>query len=695
VAEIIMSQWPLHKAYFWERLPFFRILLPFVAGILCYSFITTTIPASVIVSIAVGSIALFVSLLLLKKQTTVTNVLSFIAANIFLITTAWLTAYNFDERNNEQWFGHYMEDAAGFAVTVSEKPAEKERTWKVPVTIEHVFIEGKPRAAIGKGFIYLYKDEQPLPYQMGDKLIVPSHWQRIRNAANPFEFDYAAYAARNNLYYQQFLAQHDVMIYQQATQLPLWVRMHEWAMAELAHYVKDKPTLGLIQAMLVGDDANMDTDLRQAYAETGIIHIVAISGSHITIFFFMVTFLLGWIRNKKYHWLKYIIAIPLIWMYVLIAGLPPSAVRASCMFSLLGIGLAFQKQHNSINQLLATAFILLLAQPNWLYAVGFQLSFLAVLSIVLFYPPIYRLWLPANKIIRSLWAAAAVSIAAEILVAPLVVYYFHLFPAMFLVANVMAYLFMGIILLLGMLLIACSNIVPLATFIAWFTTLLVGIFNQLVQVFRTCNPEWLGTLLLTGFQLLCIYAIITSAAVYIGRKKRTAVFTTLLASVALLASFIIGEYNTLHRQQLVVYNISRINHVEWIQGHSYRVLVTDTAYPARKKNYVLKPAHIGYRSWKEVKGTTPEMFRVGSHTVLMLSAASQLSKPQHADYVLINYKATPADMAFIKAAINPKMAIMGNNLTRRRQEAIAEAATAVGLPLHITGHDGAFILQGR
>src|SRR5690606_12025703 len=188
-----------------------------------------------------------------------------------------------------------------------------------------------------------------------------------------------------------------------------------------------------------------------------------------------------------YRWVKYMAALPLIWIYVIVAGAPTSAVRAATMFSLLGIGFALQKNPNGVNQLLATAFVLLCVQPFWLYDVGFQLSFTAVLSIFLFYKWVYRWYSPVNKIARSLWAAVAVSIAAEVLVAPLVVYYFHLFPLQFIVANVLAYLFMSILLIGGMVLIAVSPFYAIAHFVAAILTTVTTWFNNAIYLLQNLN----------------------------------------------------------------------------------------------------------------------------------------------------------------------------------------------------------------
>jgi competence protein ComEC len=467
-------------------------------------------------------------------------------------------------------------------------------------------------------------------------------------------------------------------------------------MLQLARYIKDKSTLGLMQAMIVGDEVNMDSETRQAYAETGIIHIVAISGSHITIFFFLISFLLGWIKNKRFQWLKYLLAIPLIWLYVVIAGAPPSAVRAALMFSLLGIGFALQKQHNSLNQLFATAFCLLLVQPYWLFSVGFQLSFLAVLSIVLFYKPIYNLWLPGNRVACALWASIVVSIAAEILVAPLVIYYFHLFPVMFIIANLAAYLFMGVVLVLGMLIIACSSLPPLADFLGTLTHWLVNIFNVLVDFFRKLNPDSFRLLDLKTVELILLYAVILAFGVYIFKKRKPALVMGLVLMAGLLVSFCYNEWQYLHQQKLIVYNISRATHVELFRGKTFTVLATDTASVTKTKEaYTIKPAHIGLHANEQIIETNLNYLQLGSHKVLLLNAPVAEIPNLAVDYLIINYKPSIGDISTIKAAYNPKKLVLGNNIPPRIKKKILVEAAMQQIPVHTVDRDGAFVLDAQ
>ncbi len=686
-----MKKWPTHEAYIWERVPFLRLLLPLVAGVLLYSSFQAVGIIGVSVIALIGFVVFAVAAFT-KSVKQWMQYVRFAAVNVALIASAWLLCYFNDIRNDKTWYANT--NAISFVVRISDAPIEKEKTWKLKVDVLSSIKDDSVRASTGKAFVYVYKDEHALNIHQGNTLILPNKWQAIRSSGNPFEFDYQAYCNRNNIYHQQFLATNEIVLFAktQSDNLPLIQRLHNWSVEALAKYIHDEKVLGLMQAMLVGEEANMDADLRQAYSETGIIHIVAISGSHISFFFLLITFLLGWIKHKKWQLVKYIAAIPLVWVYVMMSGAPPSAVRAALMFSILGIGFAFDKSSHSLNHLLATAFILLCAEPMWLYAIGFQLSFVAVLSLIIFYRPIYKLYVPTNIVLRTLWQVVAASIAAELLVAPLVVYYFHLFPLQFIVANVIAYLFMGIALIGGVLLVALSAITPVAMVLANAIEWIVTMFNNLVYWLQNVNPRTFNFLQIDGVELVLLYMVITGFGYYLLRKNKRGLYVGLASMVLLIALFNLDEWKALHQHNLVVYNINKINHIELIDGKKHWVINTDTIIDERKKNYVLKPAHSGYRVWNGRSYENDRLFVIGGKKVLVLDTFMSSEGKLLVDYVIINFTPSAEELERVHMQYSPKQIVLGNNISHTKQEVLATACQLKGINIWAVSRNGAFIL---
>lgn len=683
-----MSRWPLNNSYFWERLPFFRILLPLIIGIGSYSYlhfpiwITTTIFSLSAISF---------SLLAFSKRSNQRP--GFIIFSVALFTLGYLLCYTQDIKNDRQWFGHSLYSASGYQVKLTSSPTEKNRTIKLEVDVTGAIIGDSIYSTIGKALVYIYKYNAPA-YKEGDILIIPNEWQSIKNSGNPFAFDYAAYSARNNIYYQSFLSTDKVHIehYANPSELSLIRRVHQYSLDQLNKYIYDEETHALLEALLMGDKANLSPELRQQYADTGIVHIIAISGAHIAIFFLLIVILLAWVKHKKYHWVKYMAALPLIWLYVLVAGAPPSAVRAATMFSILGIGFTLQKHPNGINQLLAAAFILLCANPFWLYDVGFQLSFIAVLSILLFYRPIYKLFSPSNKITGMLWGAISVSIAAEILIAPLVIYYFHLFPFQFIIANVLAYLFIGVVLIAGMLLLLFSFSSALAGSIAVIIMQLADWFNSLIRVLQELNPDSFKRLTLTTPELLLVYIAIASIATYYFRRKKTALYIFSAALSLFLLSSIYGEYKTLNQKGLVVYNINNGNYIELIEGKKYTVISTPEKLPDNTEEYTLAPAHIGWHTTEDSSKRYSNYFSIGGNHILILDNPD-MDSALHVDYLIVNYKAKEEDLTHLWKTYTPNQIVIGNNIQGRHANRILEFAEANDINIHYTKRDAAFVLK--
>jgi competence protein ComEC len=692
-----MKRWPLHKAYFWETAPFFRILLPFAAGIFFYDF--ALMPGMyALVAVAV-SFSLFSAIVYSKKNKGPFMIIIFLLLHIFMCAGGYAVSYYSDIRNDTAWFGRNINSKTSYLARITDEPAEKENSWKIPVTIVNTVDNGKATAVKGSAFMYLYKDYLPMMLHKGDSIWVPGDWEPIKNAGNPFEFDYATYCRRNNIVCQQFCSSTDIRLCSanDPDHTPLIERAHQFCLQQLDKYLPDPKTKGLIQAMLLGDEVNLDEDLRQSYSETGIIHIIAISGGNVAIFFFVISVLLWWLKDRRHLWVKYAIALPLVWFYVVMAGAPPSAVRAALMFSLLAFSVILEKNNNSLNQLFATAFVLLCAQPMWLFSVGFQLSFVAVLSLILFYTPVYKWLSPVNKPARLLWGAVAASIAAEVLVAPLVIYYFHTFPLLFIIANVAAYLFMGIVLILGISIIALSFIPALAKAIGLCTIWLVTVFDKIVSWLQGCNPVSFRFLMLTGLELVLAYIFISGFILFLMKKKKPALFIGLGAFCLLLLSFCKDEWDTLHQQRLVVYNTGKTNHIELIKGDKYAVIYTDTARQ-KKTAYAVKPAHINWRAWKEEQVAANEIFDVNGKTVLVLNEPIETDNPFHVDYVIINHNRVPDPLQShypekLQRIFSPDAIVIGNNYSRDRQSDFIHYCMNCGITVHSIGFEGAFVLN--
>lgn len=690
--------WKSSKAFFWETAPFFKLLLPVTAAIIFYD--AGLLPVMETTSLAVALIALLV----------VTSVVFFakmhgLAAGLFktlctitsLFGLAWLLCIHSDPRHDNYWFGKELHQAAAFTGKVLTEPVPTEKTWKFRVQLESCEKGRTIQKATGNGLVYVYKHAQGPDLHKGDRIMLPNTWTPIKSAGNPFEFDYSTYCRRNGFTHQQFIPASSIKLIDTTVKASSIVdQTHQYASGMLSRYVKDTATLGLLQAMLLGDETNFDRDIRRDYAETGIIHIVAISGSHVMLLFQLIAVLFFWLRDKKWSFIKYLIAVPIVCFYVMVAGAPVSAIRSAIMFSFIAAGLLFQKDKQALNQLLLTAFFMLLYEPMWLFAVGFQLSFAAVLSLIIFYKPLYRLIMPSNAILRSLWQVVAASMAAEILTAPLVIFYFHLFPVGFIVANVLAYFFMGVVLAIGLLIIALGKIPVLAVTLGAIATFVVTLFNSIIHGLQSLNPASFSHIHLSLFNTTIVYMIIAGLAVYLLMKKRAGLAVGVIATNLLLITLIIQRYKTLTQEQLVVYNTGKKTYAELLHGTKYTALITDTI--ANKAiGLATREMHIASHAWTSQNIRQPELVKFGRKTMLILNGPPSIDTTSSfpVDYLLVNYPVRQFDALALRKQYHFQQLVVTGSQKHKALTDWKENCVRQGILAHFTALDGACVLAGN
>lgn len=198
----------------------------------------------------------------------------------------------------------------------------------------------------------------------------------------------------------------------------------------IAKIATDSQNIALMQALTVGDKSGLSRESRNAYNRTGVAHLLAVSGLHVGIIFVMLSYMLGWLKLFRRGYIIYgSVLVLLLWFYAAITGFSPSVLRAVLMFTLYQVGTMTLRETNNLNTLAAAGFILLVINPNYLFDVGFQLSFTAMLGIVLLHKPLYLLWR------SSVWNLASLTIAAQIAVLPLSCYYFGNLPLLALFIN--------------------------------------------------------------------------------------------------------------------------------------------------------------------------------------------------------------------------------------------------------------------
>ena len=351
------------------------------------------------------------------------------------------------------------------AVVISE-PIEKPKTMAVDILLTE---SGRKLKA------YLYKDERSRNLQIGDGLRIQSRIQS-NDDWHRGSFDYRRYLETHGFTGRTFIASWK---WQKAeTSLKGLSRLERTRLffLQLRHHLltkfmgtaEERDAQSVVAAMVLGDKSALTQDLKNVYAVTGASHVLALSGLHLGIIYSLLSLLLGGRKLITHH--LSLITLLGIWSYVFLVGMPISVVRAALMLSLYALLSLGHRDKMSVNTLAFAAIVLLMLNPLSLFDVGFQMSFMAVLSIVVWVPLLMGIfsadYLQSHRIVRWFWAMVAVSVAAQMGAAPLIAYYFERFSPWFLLTNFVAVPTATLILWLAPLALCFSPFAHLLLYIA-------------------------------------------------------------------------------------------------------------------------------------------------------------------------------------------------------------------------------------
>ena len=294
--------------------------------------------------------------------------------------------------------------------------------------------------------------------------------------------------------------------------------------------------------------------------------------------------------------LKPITILATLWLFSLMSGASPSVLRAAVMFTCIIIGESFLKRASIYNNLAASAFLLLCYNPFWLWDVGFQLSYIAVLSIVIFMKPIYNFFYIQNKTLDFIWQLISVSIAAQILTTPISIFQFHQFPVYFLLTNLIAVPLSSIVLFGELILCAVSFIPVVAKFCGIILNWLIWLLNSFIEHMETLPLSIWSNLQISVPQVICCYIIIAGISMWIFFKTRfslTIAFSAMLCFV-MLRTFSFWQVSD--QQKIIVYNVPQHQAIDFISGRNFMFKTDSVLYTNNSlQNFYVRSSRMSQR----------------------------------------------------------------------------------------------------
>lgn len=398
--------------------------------------------------------------------------------------------------------------------------------------------------------------------KIDDNILVWGNASKLAPAPNPYQWDYAAYLRNQNIYHQLLIAPGQAYdLKESRATLKGWSHsIRDRVISKLDQAGFGQEELSIIKALLLGQRRDIAPETFDQYRRAGAVHILAISGLHIGILLMILRVIFHPLsllpRGRS---LSLCLTVFLLWAYALIAGFSPSVIRAVAMFSFLAYSLFLNRMSQSYNTLaLSMFFLLVFVDPFLIFQVGFQMSYAAVLAILWVYPILLRLWTPRIRILKRLWQLLTVTFSAQMGVLPISLYYFHQFPALFMVSSVVIVPFLGLVLGGGIVIIALSLLGSLPGFIAQLYDRLIGCVNYFVGWLARQDTFYFEDIPFDWLQVMLGYALLTVLVILL---KRPAAFALRNMLIVLLLFQGYGIYvSSLTRQTEHVYILHQFGH---------------------------------------------------------------------------------------------------------------------------------------
>ena len=478
-----------------------------------------------------------------------------------------------NQLNNEKHYSKQLQFALDkpTAALISIDGVLKSSTYYDKYEAEVYQLNGKK--TIGKILVNIKKDSTICQLQVDDNLAVKTVFNTIAEPLNPYGFNYKKYLQQQQIHHQisgynfQFLR----LAKSRQTLKGLAANIREKITEALINYGFKNDELAVVNALLLGQRQSISSELQQSYAGAGAIHILAVSGLHIGIILLILTAIF-----KPLHYFKHgklaasMLIIIILWMYAILAGLSASVVRAVAMFTAIAIAMYVNRPSSVYKNLVISMFFLLLFNPYYLFEVGFQLSYAAVFSIVWIQPKLYNLWKPKLWFFDKTWQLFTVSVAAQIGVLPLSLYYFHQFPGLFFLSNLVIIPFLGIILTAGIIIMALTVLQIAPQFMVDGYIFTIQQMNNFVGWIAHQEFFIIQQISMSFLLMVALYAFIFFGLKWI-EKKVFFRFVLVLISVVVVQTVLIFEKQTIQStDEFIVFSESKASILGKRNGNTIR-----------------------------------------------------------------------------------------------------------------------------
>lgn len=497
------------------------------------------------------------------------------------------------QKDAEPMQQRWSEEKGTYHAYFLETPRMGDKTTKALAMVTREDGDSLDGRLSGVCYLYIANCVDAENLAIGEQITFTTKLKNPQNAGNPAEFDNERYLYIKGVTGTVYLP---IYSWQRSGSVQPTLRMRALALREKIVRLYERcgfsnDVRAVLSALTIGDKSELTREIKDTYSSVGASHVLALSGLHIGIFYMILSTLLpAWRSRRTYTILREILIIAVIWCFAFVAGLSPSVVRASILFTLFSLGRCARRDGSSLNALAFAAVAIIIFSPRSLFDVSFQLSFTAVLSIILLLPRIRRLLScdKHGKVYNYAVDILSVSLVAQIGTLPLIWYYFGAFPLYFLFTNIVVVPVAFIIMSGAVLLWLTSKIAFVGSGVAW---LLGGVTELMNSVLRFIESLPFAKISLPYIDALAAWGMafcIILAMVMIVNKCSSSIFMFLAMFVATVA-WAFHLHADEHKDYIIFYNSSKYAAVHMVASRDTTYLFSDVERDEADIDYIVSP----------------------------------------------------------------------------------------------------------
>ncbi|MEJ1223271.1 ComEC/Rec2 family competence protein [Sediminicola sp. 1XM1-17] len=550
-------------------------------------------------------------------------------------------------------------------------------------------IEVNQKKTNGKILLSLKIDSVGTKLKPDDRISYYGNYSAISPPLNPHQFNYKNYLNNLGIYHRIPL---ETPFFQIRNELV--TTSYGWAFGirekitnALKNAAMGEKELGIVQALLLGQRTEVSAETINDYVNAGAIHILAVSGLHIGILLIILQFVLAPLKQIRHGQIIQLTLILLIlWGYAFLAGFSASIVRAVAMFSFLAFAMSLNRPTNTFNILALSLFFILLIEPMFLFQVGFQMSYTAVFAILWIYPMLQKLWSPSNTYIKRIWQLMSVSIAAQLGVLPIALFYFHQFPGLFFLSNLAIVPFLGVILSMGIVVIALAMINFLPPALSFFYNEMITLLNNVVG--------WIGnqeSFVFRGIpfdlaQVLLGYALLGCVLFLFSQRSAKRLLSSMVLLIFFQSYLLYANYNSQTKEEIIVLHQSRNTALFHRTGNTLAISTTDqNSIQHIQEDYMtaerIKRVHLD---------TLHNSYLLKDQLLYVLDSLGTYPPKSNRETLVLMTQSPKINLERFIDSVKPKFIIADGSNYRGAVQRWKQTCLQKKIPFHYTGEKGAF-----